>query len=206
MESAASLLPRHGTHVEEPPAMAIEVEEAMGIHESQVLWLVVGGTSRSERPGHKSIDLLTALTAEVDQDLDRLAGITNRFWRELAKFIMGGQHDKNRVADDNARSIVARHLRIVGKSECLVEGHRFGKVGNRQVEKNVSAHVMLFSIAGKKDAALVVEGLDSQQAAEAPCGIVRLCTVVICEDLAVTPITEEGAAQCSHIVRRRYPT
>src|SRR5689334_7993539 len=46
---------------------------------------------------------------------------------------------------------------------------------------------------------------DPQQAAEASCRVVRLHAVVVDEDLVVSAVAEEGAAERTHVGRRHDP-
>lgn len=93
--------------------MAVWVDKAVRIHEAEILRLVVGRAARGERFGDETIDLLTALATEVEQDLDGLARVADGFGRELAKLGVCTQHDRNRVADDDARGTLAGELRVV---------------------------------------------------------------------------------------------
>ena len=58
---------------------------------------------------------------------------------------MGGQHDKNRLADDDASGGVVRELRVVRIAERLEEGQRLRQVGHREVDEYLCAHGFLFS-------------------------------------------------------------
>lgn len=93
--------------------MAIWVDKAVRIHEAVILRLVVGRATRGDRFGDKAIYLLTALAAEGEQNLGGLARIADGFGREVTKPSVRKQHDKNRVADDDARAIVVAELRVV---------------------------------------------------------------------------------------------
>lgn len=93
--------------------MAVWVDKAVRIHEAVILRIVVGRAARGDRFGDKIIHLLTALATESEQYLDGLARIADGFGREVAKPGVGKQHDKNRVADDDARPSVVGGLRVV---------------------------------------------------------------------------------------------
>ena len=112
-ESTRSLLFRHGAHVDEPPPMAVWVDKAVRIHEAVVLRLVVGRAARSDRFSDKAIDLLAALATESEQNLGSLARIADGFGREVTKLGVRKQHNRNRVADDDARASVVVELRVV---------------------------------------------------------------------------------------------
>jgi len=98
--------------VKESPPMAVEVDEAVRVHESKILRLVVGRTARGEGLGDESIDLLPALAGEVDQNFHCLARIADGLGREFAELGMWAQHDEDRLADDDTRPRVAVELRI----------------------------------------------------------------------------------------------
>ncbi len=93
--------------------MAVWVDKAVRIHEAEILRLVVGRAARSERFGDETIYLLTALATEVEQNLDGLARIADGFGCEVTKPSVRTQHNKNRVADDDAPAIFAAKLRVV---------------------------------------------------------------------------------------------
>src|SRR4051812_23018884 len=76
-QSCGSLLRGHGAHVEKPPSMAVRIDKAVRVHEAEILRLVVGRPSRGNRFGDKIIHLFTALAAEVEQNLHRLARIAD---------------------------------------------------------------------------------------------------------------------------------
>ena len=60
---------------------------------------------------------------------------------------------------------------------------------------------------GSEDYALGTERpLDPERAAEPPRAVVRLCAVVIDEDMAVATVTEEGASELPDLIRCLHPT
>src|SRR5262245_58956478 len=103
--------------------MAVWVDKAVRIHEAVIFRLVVGRATRGDRSGDEIIDLLTAFATEGEQNLGGLARVADGFGREVTKPGVRKQHDKNRVADDDARASVVGGLRVVGKTECLEEGN-----------------------------------------------------------------------------------
>src|SRR6266536_6342647 len=122
-ESRGSRLCRHGAHVDESPPMAVWVDKAVRIHEAVILRLIVGRAARGDRFGDEVIYLLTALATEGEQNLGGLARVADGFGREVTKPSVRKQHNKNRVADDDARASVVGGLRVVRVAECLEEGH-----------------------------------------------------------------------------------
>lgn len=104
---------RHGAHVGKPPSMAVWVDKAVRIHEAVILWLVVGRATRGDRSRNEVIYLLPALATEREQHLDGLACIADVFGREATKPGVRKQHNKNCVADDDARASVVAALRIM---------------------------------------------------------------------------------------------
>jgi len=120
--------------------MAIEVDKAMGIHESEVLCLVVGRTSRCEGLLDKTVDLLSAFAAEGEQRFDCLRRIADGLGSEFAELRMGRQHDGNRRADDDHRCGVAAELRILGEAKRGEEGPRLRQVGDGDVEAYLVDH------------------------------------------------------------------
>ena len=84
--------------------MAVWINETMRVHEAEILWFVVGRAACGKRFGDKTIHLFTALAGKVEQYLNGLARIANGFGRELTKLIVRAQHNKNRIANNNASS------------------------------------------------------------------------------------------------------
>ena len=60
--------------------------------------------------------------------------------REFAPLGVREQHDVDRLAPYHARSRIVGEIRIVLKTEGLVEGHRRVEVGDRQVHENHLGH------------------------------------------------------------------
>ena len=81
--------------------MAVGVDEAMRIHESKILCLVVGRASRGDGLRHEIVDLLTALATQRNKHLHSLGRIANGLGGELAEFGVRQQHDGDRLADDD---------------------------------------------------------------------------------------------------------
>src|SRR4026207_1558115 len=105
-ESHESLLRRRAAPVAEPPSRAVWVDKAVRIHEAVILRLVVGRAACGDRFGDKTIYLLTALATEGEQNLDGLARIADGFGREVTKPGVRKQHNRNRVADGDARASI----------------------------------------------------------------------------------------------------
>src|SRR3569832_2176026 len=139
-ESRGSLLSRRGVHVEERPPMTIWIDKTVRVHEAEILRLVVGRAARGNRFGDKTIHLFTALAGKVKKYLNGLARIANGVGRELTKLIVRAQHNKNRIANNNASSIVTSDLGIAWEAECLVERHRLRQVSDREVDEYLLAH------------------------------------------------------------------
>src|SRR5687768_8479259 len=49
---------RRSAHVKEPPPMPVEIDEAVRVHEAEILRLVVGRASRSDGLGDDFVDFL----------------------------------------------------------------------------------------------------------------------------------------------------
>src|SRR3569623_287531 len=84
-KSHGSLLWRRVDHVEEPPPMAVWIDETVRVHEAEILRLVVSRAARGKRFGDKAIHLFTALACKVEQYLNGLARIATRFRRAHAE-------------------------------------------------------------------------------------------------------------------------
>src|SRR5690349_2333580 len=102
--------------------MAVWVDKAVRIHEAIILRRVVGRAARSDRFGDETIDVLTALATEGEQNLGGLARIADGFGREVTKPGVRKQHNRNRVADDDARASVVGALRVVCVADRREEG------------------------------------------------------------------------------------
>src|SRR6185437_317877 len=106
----------------------------MGVHEPEILGLIVGRATSRQSLGNQLIHLLAALTTEGYQDFDGLTCIADSFGRELTELGVGAQHDVNGIADDDARSRVVAHLRVVSEPKRLKEGDRPLEVSDREVK------------------------------------------------------------------------
>lgn len=92
--------------------MTVWIDETMRVHEAAIFRLVVSRAASGNRFGDKTIHLFTTLASKVEQYLNRLARVANGFGRELTKLIVRAQHNNNRIANNNAPSIVASKLGI----------------------------------------------------------------------------------------------
>src|SRR4051812_48203003 len=112
--------------MQESPAMAVGVDEAVRVHEAKVLRFVVRRASRSKGLRDEIIDLLTTLATQRNQHLHRLSRIANGLGGEAAELVMRRQHDGDRVTDNDTGRTVARELRIERIAEGLEKGLRPG--------------------------------------------------------------------------------
>src|SRR3569623_1737988 len=112
IKSHGSLLWRRVDHVEEHPPKSVWIDEPVLVHEAEILRLVVSRAARGKRVVVKAIHLFTALACKVEQYLNGLARIAYGFGRELTELIVRAQHDKNRIANNDASSIVTSELGI----------------------------------------------------------------------------------------------
>jgi hypothetical protein len=119
--------------------MAVWVDKAVRIHEAVIFRLVVGRAACGDRFGDKTIYLLTALATEGEQNLDGLARIADGFGREVTKPGVRKQHNRNRVADGDARASIVGGMRVVRVAECLEKGHCLREVGDREVDDYLCA-------------------------------------------------------------------
>ncbi len=120
--------------------MAIWVDEAVRVHEAEVLRLVVGRAACGDGLGDELIDLFAALTAEGEQHLDGLARVADGLGGELTKLGVAAQHDRDGVAEDDARSLVAAELGVVVEPEGLEEGQGLRDIGHREVDEELLDH------------------------------------------------------------------
>jgi len=120
--------------------MAVEVDKAVGIHETKILRFVVGRAARGDGLRHEIVHLLVALATEGNQDLHRFRRIADGLGGELAEFGRGRQHDEDRLADDDACGRIVAKLRIVRIAERLKKGLRPGQIGDREVEEYLFVH------------------------------------------------------------------
>lgn len=81
--------------------MAIQVNEAVCVHEAVVLWLIMRGATRRQRLGHPLVDTFTRVATLRDQHLHGLAGVAHSLWGEGAKLFVRAQHDRTMVVDHN---------------------------------------------------------------------------------------------------------
>src|SRR4051812_29105590 len=71
----ASALRRHAGHVDELPVVAVQVLEAMAVHEAVVLSLARDVAAGGPGLGDQGVDLLAALAAQADPARRRGLGI-----------------------------------------------------------------------------------------------------------------------------------
>jgi hypothetical protein len=120
--------------------VAVWIDEAVCVHEAEILRLVVRRTTGSERFGNQAIDLFAAFATEGKQNLDGLAGVADFFRRENPKLGVRRQHEADRVADDEAGAVIAGHFRIRREAECREEDDGPREVGDWKVDEQLSAH------------------------------------------------------------------
>src|SRR5919202_896735 len=65
-------------HVEHFPDVAIEVLKSVSIHETMVLWLIVGCTAGGDRLAHHVIDVCSALSGQSHKHFCTFRGVANR--------------------------------------------------------------------------------------------------------------------------------
>lgn len=123
--------------------MPVRVDEAVGVHEAEILRLVVGAAARGKRLGDEAVDLLAAFATEREQHLDRLARVADLFRREVPELRVRGKHEGNRIADMDARSAVAGERRVHREAKRGEEGRGPLEVGDREVDEDLPAHEYL---------------------------------------------------------------
>ncbi|WP_178368523.1 hypothetical protein [Rhodanobacter sp. OK091] len=96
--------------------MAVWVDKAMRVHEAVIFRLVVDRAARGRRFGNETIDLITTLATEVEQNFDGFARIADGSGREITKPGVRKQHDKNHVAYNDARGSIIGELRVFAKN------------------------------------------------------------------------------------------
>ena len=116
--------------------MAVGVDEAMCVHEAKVLGLVVGRASRGDGPRDEIVDLLPALTTEVEEDFHCLGRIADGLGVNSRNLACVPSMTKI-VSLMTARGPIAGELRMERVAERLIKGRRFRQVGDGDVEENL---------------------------------------------------------------------
>jgi hypothetical protein len=110
--------------VQDAPAVTVGIDETVGIHEAEILRLVVGGAAGGEGLGDEFVDLLAAFAPQREQRLDCVAGVADGLRGEIAEFGVRRQHHGKRVVDDDARGRGVAEARLVAEAERLEERQR----------------------------------------------------------------------------------
>ena len=93
--------------------MAVWVDKTVRIHEAEILRLVVGRAARGERFGDETIYLLTLSQLRVSKTSTALL-VSQMAWGVKSRNLAcRKQHNRNRVADDDARGSVVDELRVL---------------------------------------------------------------------------------------------
>lgn len=121
--------------------MAVEVHEAVHVHETEVFGLFVARASRGKGLRDERIDLLAALATEGDQDLHCLGRIADGLRGEFTELGVRQKHDGDRLADDDAGTRLAAELGIERVAQCFEKRGRLRQVGDREVEEDLFVHV-----------------------------------------------------------------
>ena len=142
--SAEGLLPlmpaaaRARLHVHQFPDMAVQVLEAVRIHEAEILRAAraAGGT----RAGHQLVDMGAAVAGQRHQHLGGLMGVGHRLAGEGLEEVRDQQHHEQILARDQAGALVIGELRIELIAHAAEEGLRFLHVADRQVDEHMLVH------------------------------------------------------------------
>src|SRR5262245_20031877 len=97
-----SLLYRAGLHEEDFPDVAIEILEAMRIHEAMILRLVVSTATGPNCLANHLINLLPVIAGQSHQHFRTLGSIANGLRRKALELCLGKQHGKYIFADHHA--------------------------------------------------------------------------------------------------------
>jgi len=126
--------------VEDAPAVAVGVGEAVRIHEAEIFGLVVGRTAGGQGFRDEFVDFFAALAMEGKQGFDGGGGVADRLGGEFAEFRVRREHDGDRVAQDEHRGGVVGELGMEGKSEAGEKGLGSGEIGDGEVEADLFNH------------------------------------------------------------------
>lgn len=133
-----------GIHVHQFLDVTVQILIAVAVHESVILRLFEGLTTRGDGLANKVVDLGSVLTREADQHLGLLGRIADSVRRELFELRMRQQHHIDVFADDHAGGSLVRELHIERVAQALEERDRLVEIDDWQIDKDLGCHDFTF--------------------------------------------------------------
>lgn len=116
--------------------MTVQVGHVTTVHETMVLHRI-DVSDATVLGGHVAqfVDFFATIAGQSQR---YFAGRRWRNWatRKSSPLVLGEQHHVNRFAPDHARGRLISELRVVLKTQCLIEGLRGFEIDDWKIDKN----------------------------------------------------------------------
>src|SRR3981081_238777 len=116
----------------------------MSVHETVVLWFLVGCSARGDRITNHFIDLSPALGRQTYKHFCVLLCIANFFGSKSLELGFSQQHDEYVIAHDHAGGRLVGKLRIELEAEFCKELYGLIEILDWQIHKDFGGHVVSF--------------------------------------------------------------
>jgi hypothetical protein len=120
--------------------VAIEIEEAVLIHEPVILRLLTSRAAGLDSSPNQVIHFGPAGASKAVQNLEELGSVTNGARRERGEDGLHGKHELNGVADNKADTLFSAELIVDGEAESGVKRSRSLKVFGGKVDDDLTTH------------------------------------------------------------------
>lgn len=117
--------------------MAIQILEAMLIHEAVVLRVSMGVTAGCDCFLDEVVDLITTLAGQAEDRFGAFLRIGDRVWGKLLELRFGAKHGVDIRADDHAGSSFISELRIKGVAQSSEEDFAAVQVFNGEIDEDL---------------------------------------------------------------------
>ncbi|MCY1368646.1 hypothetical protein D9M69_556420 [compost metagenome] len=118
--------------------MAVQVLEAVAVHEAVVLRLARRRAAGGHRLGDQLVDLGAALARQAHQHLVLLAGVGDALVREGLEVVLHQQHRVDAAfVDDHAGGVGVGELRVEGVAQRAEEGLALVEVPDGEVHEDL---------------------------------------------------------------------
>ncbi|MNV47265.1 hypothetical protein D3C71_1391260 [compost metagenome] len=122
------------------PNVAVQVFEAVRVHEAVVLRLARYGAAGSACAGDQVVDFGAAFARQADQHFGCLFGVHQRFAGKALEEIARQEHGVDVIADDHAGALLVGEIRVEGEAQLLEEVLRFLHVADGDVDEYLLVH------------------------------------------------------------------
>jgi hypothetical protein len=131
-------------HVDQFPDVAVYVLEPMSVHETVVLWFIVGCPAGGNRLANQLIDFGAALRRQANKHFGTLGCVTDFFGSKRLELIVSQEHHEYVLAYNHAGGSLVSKLRIERETKLGKELDGPIKVFYWKIHENLSGHVFPF--------------------------------------------------------------